>query len=210
VIILRELLGAELDRLRVQLLPLRGGKELPATIDSLVLFDFTDAHLVALLDATSAADVEAIWLDAQARFLASGADAATSVLREGLSGRQAEHKWLREWLQRALTRGRAARVHPFGLEKPDVIMYLPVRELVPGRKDWEHLEAEHAEWQANSSNRLNFKAWLRRQRQGKLEDEDIRRAVQSMDHIPHEFLNLLSKLREVAAQPRDTVADTNT
>jgi energy-coupling factor transporter ATP-binding protein EcfA2 len=62
-IVLEELIGDELRQARVDVLALRGARNLPATVDSQFLFDYTDAHVVVLLDAIDAATVRDVWAE---------------------------------------------------------------------------------------------------------------------------------------------------
>jgi hypothetical protein len=60
-IVLEGLLGDELRRSRVHMVPIRGGRQLPAALESQLLFDFTDALIVPVLDNLSAEHVNDVW-----------------------------------------------------------------------------------------------------------------------------------------------------
>ena len=185
-IILQELLGDELQQARVDVLPLRGGKELPATIDSQFLFHYTDAHVVAMLDAVSAGRIATTWKHAVTLSRQTDYEQAGQFLRQQLPGKQPEQKWLREFLSLSLQRGLETRVTPFGLTAGDIVEYLPVSVLVPGQQSWSVLRARHAKEGGGTP----FKTWLTKRYGADFTHERIRAAARAMDVVPSEFVAL--------------------
>lgn len=186
-IVLEELLGAELRNARAEVLPLRGAKQLPATVDSQFLFDFTDAHVVVMLDATDAAHVDRVWRETQERAAATGTERAGGYLRDSLPGNQPELRWMREFLSKSVEANIAGRLTPFGLEAMDVVEYLPVDVLVPGAHSWSELRSAHS----SSGTRKDFKSWLVATRRANFAPDRIREAARAMDEVPTEFVRLL-------------------
>jgi hypothetical protein len=203
-IVIGTLIGEQLRQHRAYVVALRGGANLEASLDSRVLYDFTDAQLIAVLDNIQAEHVRSVWSDVQARYLADGADAAINELRISYPDTSGEARWIKEWLGRALRNGMSGRIEPYGFTKQDVIGYLPVGALVPGDiADWTELRTEYDAWSAQAArNTLNFKGWLRRHKRAKISAHTIREAAESMDHIPDEFIDLVRLAEGVARSAR--------
>ncbi len=60
-LVLQTLMGGELDRARVLVVPMRGGKNMATVVDSKLLLEFSDAPIVAMLDNLRAESVAAWW-----------------------------------------------------------------------------------------------------------------------------------------------------
>ena len=194
-VLIKEWIGSELQELRVEVLPLRGGRKLPGTVESRVLFDFSDAHLFVLLDNIAHEEVTDAWVDAQLRYLADGAKAAGDQLRERLGTKPAEREYLGNWLSRALDRGRNARVSPYGLRAADIIEYLPAQALVPGASNWAILRAEHVAAVESGSKRRDFKDWLVSAKKARFTPESLQRAANDTPPPPEviAFLEVVTK-----------------
>ena len=91
--------------MRVEILPIRGAKELPVTLESRVLFDFTGAHIFVLIDNMQARAIHDVWERAQLELLTEGAGQAGVNLRRALGRSTGERKFLAQWMSRALERG---------------------------------------------------------------------------------------------------------
>lgn len=197
-----------LDAARVKIVPLRGGSKLPRTVDSQVLFDLTDAHVVAVLDNVVIEEISAAWTEAQKRYLAGSAEEAIDFLSRALKTNRKgdETDWIMGWLGRALKKGVHARMTPYGLAARDIIEYLPVEILVPrAHKSWNDLRHEHeaAISSLDKSKGLHdFKTWLTRTYRADVSVANIRRATDSVREIPEEFRKLGYHLREISTRPR--------
>lgn len=205
-IVIRTLCGEFLDAARVKIIPMRGGRKLPGTIESHVLFDLSDAHVVAVLDDVRAEEICDAWLDAQTRYLAGNPDEAIRFLAQKFGDRRGkEYEWITNWLGRALRKGVRSRMHPYGLAARDVIEYLPVEVLVPlAKKPWEELRREHdaAALQLDKSKGLHdFKAWLKHVYKADLSLDNIRRGAESVDEVPEDLRSLAYRLREISHRP---------
>lgn len=196
-IVLQELIGEELRSARVDIIPLRGAKQLPATVDSQFLFDYTDAHVVVLLDAIDAGDVSRAWARALETAQSADAGRAGIVLREALPGNSAEMRWMREFLSKAIDRGVHDRLTPFGLQALDVIDYLPSERLVTPPAPWSQLRDE---WKASGTSK-DFKGWLASLGRASFAPDRLRAAAQSLDHVPDELV-ALANLCAALRQPR--------
>jgi hypothetical protein len=206
--LLRAWIGHELQDLRVEILPLRGGSKLPATIESRVLFDSTDAHLFAILDHVEPEELNAVW--SQLRALADGRpDAAVEQLLDRLDVRSDEMSWLTEWLSRALTSGRDKRVTPYALRQRDIIEYLPAHVLVRGASDWPSLRQEHERALHAGARQKDFKKWLSAAKKARFDPATVESAAMDVPP-PAEVLAFLDVVRQTvqgsAEAPNGTAA----
>jgi hypothetical protein len=193
-LVFTEMFGAELKEMRVEILPIRGARKLPGTIESRVLFDFTDAHLFVILDNLDPAEVASIWSQAQVNSMTNDLGSAGELLRAGLWKSNDEKAWLGQWLSRALETNRHPRVTPFGLVKADIIEYLPVQSLVPNAESWETLRAEHRRVVERGSKYRDFKQWLMHKCKAHFDGDSIVAATAAAE-IPGEFTNIMAQMR---------------
>ena len=197
------LLGDELRRLRVEVLPLRGATELSAP-KSRFLFQYTPAHLFVMLDNLNTDRVQRDWDTVKSVYLSEGLDAARKQLDAAFPknkfGKGTEVKFLSEFLGATLEEGTWDRVTPYGLSKGDIIEYLPVRALVPGNKNWTQLRAAHDTAQAQGDKR-NFKTWLQG-RGANTTDKAIRDAARAMDSLPPDLARLRTTIDAITADRR--------
>ena len=200
-VLLKTWIGPELEQLRVEILPLRGGSKLPGTVESRVLFDFSDAHVFVLLDNIAREEIADAWLDAQARYLADGHQLAGDELRDRLGRKPEERQFLGTWLSRALEKGRHERVTPYGLKERDIIEYLPVQALVPGESGWPGLRAEHARAVEAGDKRRDFKTWLTGAKKARITPETLQTAALDTP-APSEVANFLEVVRTTVAQSK--------
>lgn len=206
-IVIRALCGDILEQARVKIIPIRGGRNLPSSIESQVLFDLSDAHLVAVLDNVRAEEIKDTWLEAQTRFLSGGADDSIEFLSKAFSQRKGdEYGWITKWLSRALKHGVHGRIDPFGLAARDIIEYLPVEALIPNAgKTWDELRMEHDLALPNldrSKGLHDFKRWLTKAYGADTSVSSVRRAAADVESVPEEFQKLGYRLREIGARPR--------
>lgn len=198
LVIWRALLGDQLDALRVELVPIRGAGKLNATLDSRVLYDFTDAHLFVMLDALNSDSVSKVWEEAcrisKTQSSQAGAEFADRELKK-LKVDEAQS--LAAWASRALALGRESRHTPITLEAPDVLDYLPVRSFVAESDSWESLRQEcKRSRDGKEPSGTQFKEWLRKAKGADLSAESVRKAAEAMDSIPVEFTSHLERIRQ--------------
>ncbi|MEJ1179586.1 MULTISPECIES: AAA family ATPase [unclassified Pseudarthrobacter] len=211
-VVIQALCGDFLEAARVKIIPVRGGSNLPGTVESHVLFDLSDAHLVAVLDNVHTEEITAAWVEAQTRYLSGDGESAIEYLDsefkkyKGKKGKE-EYGWIGTWLSRALKKGVAARMNPWGLMARDIIEYLPVEVLVPNAgKSWDELRHEHdtALPSLDRTKRLHeFKTWLEHAHGADTSVSNVRRAAASATEVPEEFQKLGYRLREISSRPRN-------
>lgn len=195
--VLTELVGSELAKLQVEIVPLRGASKLPGAIEARTLFDFTDALVLALLDAIPSDGLRDVWADA--RNHADDPEEALNVLMTGFAWPAGnESDWMKQWLMRSIERGRGrhSRVEPLGVSKADIIEYLPVQQFVPNAASWEDLRSEHTHRldEARGTPK-DFKSWLTRAYGADFTRDALQRASHSMDYLPRDITELLETIR---------------
>lgn len=189
------LFADELQRLRCKIIPTRGARNMKHVFDSQIIFYFSDAKIIGLMDNLNAQVITDLWAQAQEMARQGNITEAGEYLRSGLPGsKSSENLFLREFMSLALKRGEYERVEVWGLSKEDIVLYMEPSGF--GLKhDWPELLKTHA------SSDLSFKPWLEKIYGADFSDDAIRRATQALDHIPEEFGALLVKLSELH-QPR--------
>lgn len=187
------LLGEKFTELGVDLLPFRGGAQLAHVIDSQFLFMFTDARVIIVLDNLPAEPIGQLWSEVRER-LATGDLLGARRPLERL-GREGEEGFLKEFGIRAVEESRADRIEVFGLSKRDIICYLPIQAVVPSALSWQEVEARYEKEYPPGSQRqpdhMNFKRWLRSAYGVRITLPVIRAAIDSLDAVPNEFVDLL-------------------
>lgn len=198
-ILLRHFLGGRLRRARVEIIPIRGGKKLPGTVDSRVLFDYTRAHVVALLDNVDGAWLDDVWHRATVEALGGDVAEAKKVVVEGIGNDSGEAGYLTTWLTRALDRGVDGRLSAEGLSARDVIEYLPVERIVPNAVSWDEMHRLHAEDRSSRSGvPADFKKWLTQRYKTEFFEPDLLRYATGVD-VPKDFERLMKSLEARSA-----------
>jgi len=196
------ILSEYLADLRAVVLPMRGTKNLAATLDSQLLLDFTEAGLVIVLDNTTATIAEGMQRDI-AQAVLGGDKAAIERLLSGWKPQghgnslTPEEKKLVVFFQEAAwktaTGLRLDRITAFGFEKADIIEYLDCSTLVPGKTSWNTLRDQH-----RSHSGTPWKKWLSDQHGAEFSLERIRSASEAVrDNPPPEFLDLVQAIKSV-------------
>lgn len=202
-VLIKHFLGDRLRRARVEIVPVRGAVQFAHAIDSRVLFDFTGAHLLALVDNQRADVIRDAWSDAQLDLVKDGVDVAVKRLVERVDNRSDEARVILQWLTGALKKNLASRVSAHGLEKKDIIHYLPVERLVPGATSWESLIEQHARERDASPAKTprDFKSWLRARFMFDDSPTVLVAAAQGVQ-IPKDFQELMNELEALAEKAR--------
>jgi energy-coupling factor transporter ATP-binding protein EcfA2 len=154
-IILRTVIGADFDGIGAIVVPMGGAAKLSPVLDSRLIFDYTDAKVLVVLD-NSGDEVRSVWEQAMAASRAGDLASARETLL-GLK-RDGERGFLRNFGLRAVEQGQTDRVEVFGLTHPDILDYLSPSAVVPksGGRDWNRLRSE-----SGAKTGTAFKNWLR-------------------------------------------------
>jgi hypothetical protein len=206
-IVIQTLCGDFLDVARVKIIPMRGGRNLPGTVESQLLFDLSDAHLVAVLDSVRAEEISAVWSETESLCLTEDVESAIDFLSQAFNRKRVmEHEWIANWLSRAIKKGVHARMNPYGLAARDIIEYLPVDILVPkAGKSWAELRSEHDALMPTLDRTKSlhvFKTWLTHAYRADTSVSNVRRAAESVTEVPEELRKLGYHLREISSRPR--------
>jgi hypothetical protein len=193
LIVLHELLGEELRSLGVEVLALRGLKNLKNASDAQLLFRFTDADVVYLADNENSERISSIWHRAQA----APYDEALEILSEMTRGSaNSEAVFLKEFAALAHGFDARSRIHLAAVPKGDIIEYLPIGCFVDKSfriNDWDELRRN---WQ-KSGTKKSLKSWMTLSFGSEFSDEAIRTAASSMDVIPDDFVTLLEMIKRI-------------
>lgn len=191
-IIFQTLFGEDLYRLRCSILVARGGKNMRDVFDSQVLFDFTDATVIALLDNTNASKVHDLWGRARALAVTGQVDEAGDLVRKELPGKESgENRFLAQFLTRALEDGQHERVAASGLSKQDIILYLDPAAFGI-KRSWDRALADY-----NPETSGPLKDWLTKKYGADFRLNAFRTAAETLNEVPDEFRLLLHAIEMV-------------
>jgi energy-coupling factor transporter ATP-binding protein EcfA2 len=189
-IVLDEFFSQELEDRRVLVAPLHGGRLMPTAADSLLLADFTDHRVLAMVDNSDQATFDLLLQIARSTTpgdVESFERAAHEVLG---AARPDEHVFIFRLIRRAFEQGRLERFRGVALSRGDILEYLPVKQFVPNADSWADLLQQYG----TQSSIRPFKEWARRKRGGSFEDHDVIRACRSMDSVPADLGRVIATL----------------
>jgi hypothetical protein len=198
-VVVRALLGEELDDCGVVVVPMRGVTKLPEIIDSQFLFDYTTARLVVLVDSGEDRDPADAWDVAVMAASTGDLDEARQILLERLDRKVAEESLIQEFGRKALDAGREDRVQIVAISPPDLLDLLPVRAIVPDAPtdDRERLR-KHDQAPMSGS---NFKRWLGGFGFDPEDTDRVKMAALSLESIPADSLVLRDILVAASRSP---------
>lgn len=154
--IFRTLFGEILQRAHAVLRTMDGAANLSAHLNAEFLLTYSDAGIRVVLDRIGAAATSE-WDSAVTAARNSDREAARRHLEKLSRGKGRESAWLYEAGIAALSKGYLDRIQLVGLERPDIICYLPPGAIVPGATSWQQLGDEYF----TVKPRPAFKQWLR-------------------------------------------------
>lgn len=209
-LIFDELFGERLRDARVTTIPLGGASRLKNTVDSLVLFEHTRAHVVGLMDNLRSDLILRSWDRAKKLRLTESIEAAVKSIQHDfrempkskVSKNNDEFGFMERWLIAALTESLESRLDPHALSRKDILDYLPVKHFVPNAQSWDALWAQHAEARRDRPNTTSgqFKVWVSKLGGSEFNDETILAAVHGLDPVPAEFEQLIKRLEAIASE----------
>lgn len=203
--VLRELFADEWDRNRIRLLLMQGSYNTLSVAGCEVLLNFTDAHIVVVLDNAASNRVPETWQEAMAVATAGNTEHARRILGEkerDLGSRLTPEERVALKFANAAVGTKPDHLHLFGLRELDIIEYLDVALLIPDAKDWRQPESEYRHYRSDSSARESFKDWLRKYRNVEITSTKIKRAARILaDTPPPEFSELLDLCVRLASGP---------
>ena len=190
--------AAELKDMRVEVLPMRGTRNLWTVFDSEFLIERTDALLMPLLDDIALEPLFDLWSKVEAK-VADGrrSDAAGLIRREIGSVPGGAKDVYEPLLTGTITRGVSQRFFPLGMSKKDVLEYLPVDRLVDGASAWDGLREEWKRSPASMADRSGkaYKDWLRKVKRADLSPENLRLVAETTGP-PAELKAIIAKIAQ--------------
>lgn len=205
-VVLRELIGARLDRQGVLMLPLHGARGAKSLADAALLARMLSAPIVVLFDNDQSGHLDRFWNDLRA--LSPDEPDRIDELVKALPPEK-------EFPERAYISSLARELHALrqvdrflvqGLSLPDIIEYLPVEEFVSKAGSWDKLRTDHAglsmateKEKRRGGFQRDFKAWLAKQHDASFSDSSLRAACATLTATPEEFVDLAALLGDVAA-----------
>ena len=203
-LLIRELLNRNLDSrtmATIQVLALRGASQLPHALNARLLFDFTDATVVPVIDNIQMATLADAWDQALVIAAANGTDAAGERLRTMLPpGQSGEYLFMGQFLSRAIALGMQSRVEPFSFPAVDITDYLPIEGFTGKATTWaEERSRWHSDRDSGATKIGYFKTWFARRHSTDFSDERLLAAITQIPGCPDDF-RLLADLCARLAQ----------
>lgn len=196
-VVLETLLGNELEEAGAWIVAMRGAKNAPSLADAQLLFDFTDASVLVVLDNVREAEAQRCWTEAREQIRKGNRAAATRALEPLLKLPGWESGWLHELGRRSVETEVLTRLHLFGFSQPDIICYLPASQLVPHATSWSELLGEYQTFK--KSHRGDFKEWLRTTQSVNVSRRSIERATRAITEVPDELTSLALRIAELGS-----------
>lgn len=201
--VLNEMFGQEFRDAGVLVSPLRGGKMLKSSVDAQLLFSYTSANVVVMLDNESTERVESIWNEALVAKLDGANDGQVASILEQLSSiNTGEARYLKEFCTRAISMDERKRIGFQMMEKSDLDRYFPPSAFIRKQKfadiaakTWDELDAMYNEWKkTHKAPPGGHKEWLRREFGASFTENTYRRAVRDLDHVDKDFSELFNRV----------------
>jgi energy-coupling factor transporter ATP-binding protein EcfA2 len=187
-IIFENLFPEELRRAGCKIIVARGGRNMKDVFESQMIFNFSDAKVLCLLDNIDAKAVNSIWEESKKIAVQGKLIEAGQYIRAAIPGtKSSENVFLSQFLTLALANGQYERVEVGGLTKPDIVMYFePINFGL--KKSWKELLDIH------SVSDPSFKEWATKKYGADFTVQAIDRASRTVDTLPEEFGNIIMKI----------------
>ena len=189
----------ELREMHVEVLAMRGTRNLWTVFDSEFLIERTDALLMPLLDDIALEPLFDLWSEVEAKVADGRRSDAAGLIRRGIGRIPGGAKDIYEpLLTGTITRGVSQRFFPLGMSKKDVLEYLPVVQLVDGASSWEELRGQWKRSPASMADRSGkaYKDWLRKVKRADLSPENLRLVAETAGGPPPELKAIIAKVAE--------------
>jgi hypothetical protein len=185
LVVLRELIGEELDSLHVARFPIRGTKALGAASVELFL-QFTNANICFALDNDKRGRAEKAWRRALAKLRDRDSSGARHSLDDLDKFGTDEQAFLKNVCRHALKMGYQERLRVTGWSEPDVICLLPVKSFLPefDFDNWKEVEDLREPGE-------NIKITIKRLRGKHVGTDEVKEIARGLDYIPKDLSDLL-------------------
>lgn len=191
-IIFENLFREELQRAGCKIIVARGGKNMKDVFESQMIFNFSDAVIVSLLDNIESESINSIWREARELAERGKLIEAGQYIRASLPGKNhSENTFLSQFLSLALAHGQHERVEVWGLSKADIVLYFdPINFGI--NRGWSELLDTHSERDPS------FKEWATKKYGADFSVSAVDRAAKNLEELPDEFVNLMFRISEVS------------
>ena len=213
--VLRHMFGEEFDAMGVKVMSMRGATKLISAADGTLLFDYTEAHLIVMLDRTQQERIDRLWNDAlvswkddpQVGKVVDILDKLLPTPKKPSSDRvngKTEGAALRDFCTAVIKQDRHDRISFAGMEADDIEDYFSPKYFTTGENPPASFKALRAEWSKRKGAGEDvgqFKKWARATHGMSFSERNFKRAVQNSD-LPADFQNLfkiVSNLSELLA-----------
>lgn len=196
-VVIDELIGEQLAKLRVLVLPIHGGALMATSVDSYLLAHLSDSPVMVALDNLDADWVAAYWGELCA---AEGSPERFDEItrRYFAERRRSEEHFLKGYCRAAAQLGQTHRFGVYGFQEADIQEYLPVGMLVPGAESWQQLRADFAGQKKHTS----FKPWIKAKFGIEFDEMSLRAAARALDAVPEDFQRLCDELVNLYRESR--------
>lgn len=192
--VLREIAEDDLRDAQAAIIRMHGARNVPAILDSQVLLDMSNAHLLVVVDNVGAADLEPVWTRTVASFAGGDFKSTRRAIRELRDFGSAESGWLADLAQRCFDSGRFDRVSLFSLGAIDIIAYLDPSSFGLDQT-WDEILAEYRK----SMHRVPLKDWLRENKKASTSVQKVAAGARRLDatKLPDDLENLVARIRQL-------------
>jgi energy-coupling factor transporter ATP-binding protein EcfA2 len=193
-IIFENMFGAELRRAGCRIIVARGAKNMKDVFESQMIFNFSDATIVSLLDNIDASAVNNIWGESKKMAEVGKLIEAGQYIRSSLPGKNhSENTFLSQFLTLALANGQHERVEVWGLSKSDIVLYFEPSDFGI-KRTWDELLSTH------TPSDPSFKDWATKKYGADFTVSAIDRASRNIQLAPEEFGSLILRISELSSR----------
>jgi ABC-type multidrug transport system ATPase subunit len=191
-IIFETLFKEELQRAGCKIIVARGGKNMKDVFESQMIFNFSDAVIISLLDNIESETINSVWREARQLAERGKLIEAGQYVRSSLPGKNhSENTFLSQFLTLALANGQHERVEVWGLSKADIVLYFnPTNFGI--KRSWNELLGIH------SDRDPSFKDWANKKYGADFSVKAVEQAAKSCAELPDEFINLVFRISEIS------------
>ena len=198
--VLNTLFGDEFEELGVRVLSIRGATKLQSAAEGQLLFDYTEANILVMLDNVDTEKCEIAWNNAiDAWNEQQGIPGVVKALEKTFPKKYStESKAIVEFCRAAIEHGRRERISFQMLRKGDIEFYfdpsffLNSEKFPDGLPSWATLRRDHKKASGN------FKSWLEADGRAKFNRSTFKRAAveaKRENAIPQDLRNVLESIK---------------
>jgi hypothetical protein len=181
--IITTLISDQLDKIGAKVVAVGGVRPVQPIPDSQLIFDYTSANVVVVVDHARSDELRAAWKTVK-ESAGPDRDETLRKLQELTEAGTGNEQLLGEVCLRAVQRGHERRLDLFAFQRTDIIEHLPVSEFAPVG-DWDVVEQS---WPGD----IPFREWIRQEYGAQIDAERLAEVAGRLDSIPDDYLELLA------------------